>query len=56
MVNAAYRNVFNEDRRVFKSHWVVDSELAVFVCSHRVKIVIVSNKTGVCITTSYLAN
>ena len=56
MANSAHRDVFDEDRRVFKSHWVVDPELAVFISSHSVKIIIVSHETGVGTAASYLAN
>lgn len=54
VVDATHWNVFNEDWRVFKSHRVIDSKLAVFIRSHRIQIVIVCHEAGVTVTAGHL--
>ena len=56
LTDASNRDFLDEDRRVFESHWVIDSELAVFVCTHRVKIVVVGHEASVPIATSHLTD
>lgn len=50
VTDAAHSDVLNEDGGVFESHWVIDSKLAVFISTHRVKVVIVGHEACVTVT------
>lgn len=50
MADASHYDVLYEHGGVFESHRVVDSELAVFIRTHGVQVVIVSHEAGVTVT------
>jgi len=56
LTDVSNRDFLYEDRRVFESYWVIDPKLAVFVSTHRVKVVVVGHEAGVPVAASHLAD
>ena len=54
LLNVPHRDVFYQHWRVFESHGIIDTKLAVFIGAHRVDVVIKGDEAGVAEAASHL--